>query len=350
MSDKILKNILLHYSINQVDKEKWKFFYKKHSQSNPYQTFEMFEFWNNQKDCTAFIFLLETDKGECLAICTGAIVFKGKGRIKFQSMSALIYGGPLIKEGKNKKEILNFLLPKIEEHLKFKTKNIEFRNFFLDIDFKEIFIKNNWKYTPKVNYIINLTTEDEVFKNFHRNKRKQIRKALREDIQISHDKTFENAKGIYDVLENIYKINFDEFLLPLPDLNFLLNLLSLENTGLTAVRCKGKVIGGEFFLFDTVTIYGWFGGGLNIEYKKQSPMSVVNWATMKYGLEKGLQFFDYGGAGIKGKENRLRIFKSAFGGELIENGMFSKINLRYLYKAENKIYRLVKYFGLFDGN
>jgi len=336
-----LKKYKFYSNIKNLNKKKWINFYSTHTNFNIYQTFEMFEFWRSNKSSTSFIFLLESDTGECLSFCTGAIVFKGKGRIKLQSKSAIIYGGPLINENKNKREILNYLLPRIEKYLKLKSKYIEFRNLYLDESFKEIFAKNKWRYTPKVNYVVSLTTEKEVFSRFNRNKRKQIRRALKEDIQISHDKTHGNIKGVFDVIKIIYLKNFNDFLLPLPDLSFLMNLLVLKQAGLTAVIHNDKVIGGEIFLMDEKVIYGWFGGGLNVEYKKQSPMSVSNWATMKYGLENNLKVFDYGGAGIKDKENRLREYKSAFGGELIENGMFSKINLPFVYKIENGLNRLL---------
>ncbi len=310
--------------------------------SNPYQTIEMFEFWKVQKNYTPFVFFLESNNGSCLAFCTGVITFKGKGRMKIHSKSAIIYGGPLISETKNREEVLNFLLDKIQKYLLFKTKHIEFRNFFLNKEFKQVFLKNKWRYTPKVKYIVNLTSEDEVFSRFKANKRTQIRKALREGVEISYEKNHENVKGVYDILKNIYRINFDTFLLPLPNLNFLFNLILLENVGLTTIRYENKIIAGEFYLIDDSTIYGWFGGGLNVEFKNQSPMSVSNWATMKYGLQNNIKKFDYGGAGLKNKENRLGKFKSAFGGELIENGMFSKINLPFLYGIENKLFKLRK--------
>ncbi len=230
-----------------------------------------------------------------------------------------------------------------------KSKNIEFRNFKLDMDFEEVFSNNKWKYTPKVNYIVCLTNKEEVFEKFSKRKKRQIRKALRGGVVINYDKSRKNAEGVYVIIKEIYRINFDEFLLPLPDLDFLLNLLSLENSGVTTVYYNDKIIAGEFWVSDGKTIYGWFGGGLNEIYKNQYPMSVSNWATMMYGVENDFKFYDFGGAGIKGKENRLRKFKSAFGGELIENGMFSKINLPLVYKIENKIFKsITKIFNNFN--
>ena len=334
-----MTNMVFYNSINQVDKEKWVGFYKSHKLGNVYQTFEMFEFWKNLKNYIPFIFLLESDSQECLAFCTGVIVPKGKSKTKNPDKSAIIYGGPLIKDDNN--EIFDFFIKKSWKYLKFKSKYIEFRNFGSDLNFKQGFIKNKWKYTPKLNYIIDLTSEEEVFNKFGTSRRKQIRKSLREGVEISYEKSNENIKGVYDILLNIFKTNDKVMALPIPDLEFLSDLLLLKGSGIATVKFNNNIIGGGFFLYDDKIIYNWFRGGLNRDYNKQSPDAVVDWAIMKFGIENNISLFDFGGAGTKGWDNRLRTYKSRFGGELIENGMYSRINFPLLFRIENKLSRIL---------
>ncbi len=325
-------------SIDAVDKEKWRNFYKNHDWANIYQTFEMFEFWNKLKKYTPFILFLESDTGDCLAFSTGVIVPRGKSKTKNPDKSAIIYGEPLIKE--NTREISDFFIKKIRRYLKFKSKYIEFRNFQSDLFFKDEFLKNNWKYTPKLNYIIHLTSEEEVFNKFSSSRRRQINKAFREGVEISYEKTNENILGVYKILLNIFKVNDKEMTLPIPDFTFLSNLLLLNNSGIVTLRYHNKIIGGAFFLFDQGRIYQWFRGGLNRAYNKQSPDAVVDWAVMKFGIKNEIPLFDFLGAGTKGMENRLRTYKSRFGGELIEIGMYSRMNFPILYRIENKLSKL----------
>lgn len=326
-------------SIDLVEKEKWEGFYKNHNWANIYQTFEMFEFWSDLKNHTSFIFFLESDIGECLAFTTGVIVPKGESKTKHPDKSAIIYGEPLIKD--NNKEIFNFFIKKIGKFLKFKSKYIEFRNFGSDLTFKQDFLNNKWKYTPKLNYIIHLTSEEEVFSKFSSSRKRQINKAIKEGVEISFKKTNENIKGVYNILSAVFKVNDKVMILPIPDFTFLSNLLLLDNSGIVTLRYDHKIIGGAFFLFDQNSIYLWFRGGLNREYNKQSPDAVVDWAVMKFGIKNKITFFDFLGAGTKGQENRLRTYKSRFGGELIEIGMYSRVNFPLLFRIENKFSKIL---------
>ncbi len=109
-------------------------------------------------------------------------------------------------------------------------------------------------------------------------------------------------------------------------------MLKYDQAGIVVVFYKNKIIGGGFFLYDKYTIYNWYRGALDYEYKKQYPSVIADWAIMKYGLENGLENFDFMGAGIKGQKYGVRTYKSRFGGELVEFGRFHIVTNKILYK------------------
>jgi len=335
-----MKNIKFYSAIDKIEKEKWTDFYKNHDHSNFYQSIEMFEFWGHQKNYKSFIFFLESSDGKCLGFCTGVIVPTGKSKTKNPNRSALIYGGPLIKD--ENKEILEIFINKIGKYLKFKSKYIEFRNFRTDLILKDTFIKNNWKYTPKLNYFIHLVSEEEVYNKFDSSRRREIRRAYRDGVEVSYEKSQENLIAVYNILSGIFKMNDKVMALPIPDFAFLSNLLLLKNSRMVTLTYNNKVIGGGFFVYDNNRIYHWFRGGLNRDHNKQSPDAVVDWEVMKFGLEHKIPLFDYMGAGTKGQDNRLRKYKSRFGGELVEIGMYSRINFPLWFRIENKIIRTLR--------
>jgi len=66
------------------------------------------------------------------------------------------------------------------------------------------------------------------------------------------------------------------------------------------------------------------------------------WAVMKFGLgKKGIETFDFMGAGLKGKEYGVRKFKSQFGGDLVEHGRFLKVHKATLYNAAKAWFKLL---------
>ncbi len=333
-----IEKYIFSSTIDQSSKAKWITFYNSHKQNNVFQTFDMFNFWSNLKNYKVFILLVESINEECLGFCIGAIIPKGKSKTKNPNSSAVIYGGPLIKN--DDRSIFNFFIKKAEKYLKFKSKYIEFRNFRSDLIFKNEFVNIKWKYTPKLNILVGLDSENEVFNDFSASRRREIRKAYKEGVKISYDKTKENIEGVYKILLEIFRVNDKIMALPIPNLTFLSNLLLMNNARILTLRYDNKIIGGAFFLYDDKRIYHWFRGGLHREYNKQSPDAVIDWEVMKFGIENNLLIFDFMGAGTKGQDNRLRTYKSRFGGDLVEIGMYSKINFPLLFRIENKLHRM----------
>jgi len=326
-------------NFSNFNKDLWEVFIKNHTNSNTFQSFEMFEFWKNQQNYNSIIFFIESDDGECLAFCTGVIMYNGKSIMKLLSKRAIFFGGPLINENENKEEILNFLVLKMEGYLKKKSIYTEIRNFYSDLYLKEIFNTSKWTYRPYQNYIITLNSEEEVFSKIKPEKRRQIRKALREGVQISYDKTDINIKGVYDVLVKIYKEKVKK---PLPTFEFFISLMKLNVAGIVSIQYEDKIIGGGFFLRDDQNIYDWYRGGLDYDYKKQYPSTIAAWAVLKFGLDNDLKMFDFMGAGLKGEEYGVRKFKSQFGGELVEYGRFLKINNPIVYKMGETALKILK--------
>ncbi|MDN3644277.1 GNAT family N-acetyltransferase [Lutimonas halocynthiae] len=333
-------NDLIYYdSIDLINQDKWRHFYKNHPKNNAFQSFEMYGFWNCLVNYKPFVFMAENSKGECLAFCTGVVAPVGKSKTKYHDKTALIYGGPLFLHNDN--GLYDAFILKLGAFLKRISRFTEFRNLGRDPYLKDNFTKHKWEYIPKVNYLIQLDTEELVFSRFSRNKRREIRSSLKKGVEISYDKTEENIEVIYSILEKIYIRNDKKLTLPIPDLNFFIQLMKLEFTGLNMVSFEGKVIGGGFFLFDETYLYGWFRGSLNADFGFLDPDSVLDWSVMQFGLKKGISFFDYMGAGRKGWENNIRKYKSRFGGELVENGMYSRASNPLLFRIQNKFRRMI---------
>jgi len=306
---------------------------------NAFQTFEMYHYWGSLKGYKPFSFFAEDAKGECLAFCTGVVAPIGNSKTKYHDKTALVYGGPLFL---NEEEIIREeYIKELGNYLKRISRFTEFRNLGKAPYLKDAFVHNDWEYTPKVNYLIMLDSEENVFARFSKSKRRDIRANMKKGVQITQVKTEENVKIIYSILEEIYIKNDKKLTLPIPDLNFFIELMKLDFTGLSMASFEGKVIGGGFFLYDESCLYHWFRGGLNAEFGFLHPDSLVDWSIMQFGLKKGIPMFDYMGAGRKGWDNSIRSYKARFGGDLVENGMYSKASRPILFRIQNKIRSII---------
>ena len=333
-----MNDIVFYESIESIDQEKWKTFYNSHPRKNAFQNFEMYEFWNRLNNYKPFVLFAENYEGECLAFCTGVVARVGKSKTKYHDKTALIYGGPLfLNDGY---EIRDQYIKKLEGLLKLISRYTEIRNLGHDLYLKDNFTNLNWTYTPKLNYLISLDSVEGLLSRFNSNKRRQIRQSLKNGVELCFKKTQENIKSIYDINSKIFLENDKKMTLPIPDLNFMIDLAKMKNSGLVVIKFEDQIIGGAIFIYDNITAYGWFRGSLR-KFKHLNPDSVLDWAVMKFGVEHQLKLFDFMGAGRKGWDNGIRRYKSRFGGELVENGMYSKASYPIIFRVQNKIRRMI---------
>ena len=326
--------------LKEIEFSKWDSFIKNHPSSNVFQSLELYSFWKEQENHEPFCFLLTSSQGDCLGFCTGVIISNGIGIIKRLSRRAIIYGEPLISEDPEKNNSLcELFLGKIEIELSKKAIYTEIRCLRVNESLNEIINKRNWEYIPYQNYIIDLSQREAVLQKFSSEKRRQVKKGLKDGASISYLKSEKNIKGVYQILKDIYTKKVKK---PLPDYIFFKNLMKQEEAGVVAVIADDIVIGGGFFLKDNQTIYDWYRGGLDREYKKLYPSTLAVWGVMTCGFKYKIEKFDFMGAGVKGQEYGVRNYKSQFGGILIENGRFLKINNSLLYNIGKTGLKLIK--------
>lgn len=326
--------------IEDLDIDSWNNLLEKSKENCVFQSYEMFSFWADQDGHQPLIFAIEENE-ELSCICTVVIIENGLGIKRKLTRRAIIFGGTVFNDDVDRNKLQSLLFEEMDESLSSKVIYLEVRNFYDSSEFDTLYTKQNWKYIPYQNYKINLTQKDEVFALFNSEKRRQIRKGLREGVDISYRKNAENCMGIYNVIAKIYD---DKVKKPFPTLPFFKNLMKLEKAGLVALTFENKIIGGAFFLYDKNEIYDWYRGGLDYDYKKKFPSTIAAWAVMKYGLDNKIPSFDFMGAGIKGEEYGVRKFKSQFGGELIEYGRYMKLYKPKLYNIGKTGLKIIKMF------
>ncbi|MCK0131228.1 peptidoglycan bridge formation glycyltransferase FemA/FemB family protein [Flavobacteriaceae bacterium F08102] len=315
-------------NVNDIERSEWTELNKNAENGTVFQSPEMFDFWGTQKNSKPFICAITNEQGNLMGLCSGVFMSTGKGLKKAVSRRAIVYGGPIFKEGIAKKEVAEQLLSVLQKYVKRKAIYLEIRNSTSYATVKDVFEKD-FNYIPYQNFLINLESEEEVFAKFTSEKRRQIRRALREGCEISYENSEENVQGVYSVLAKTYKEKVKK---PLPEIHFFKELIRQDFANIIAVMYHGEIIGGGFFLYNDKTIYDWYRCGNDITFKHQYPSTLTAWGVMLYGLNANMKQFDFMGAGIRGEEYGVRKFKAQFGGELVEYGRYMQILNPVLYK------------------
>lgn len=144
-------------------------------------------------------------------------------------------------------------------------------------------------------YRINIKnkTPEEIYHNFHPNIRYAIRNAERKNVKIE----ICGSEKIYDFYHIMINTGEkDKF--HVHNITYYLDVLNQfkENARLYMAYWNGLPIGGAIAVhYGTYTWYLY--AGTNSNYKKLSPLSIIQWNIIKWAIENKSEWYDLGGTG-----------------------------------------------------
>ncbi len=326
----------------EINRESWEEFLSGHPDGNFFQSPGYYDLYGSLNSLFEPVGIFAADdKGKIAGILI-AVIMREKGIIAGKlSGRCIIYGGPVVKDGDA--EITDLLLKGLIKKVKGKSIYIELRNLFDLSRSREKFLDNGFEFHEHLNFILELSTPEENMAKLNQGRRRQIKKSRNAGAEIVEAKDLEEIKEFYRLLQDLYK---EKVRKPLPDFIFFKKFFETPSLGkYFLVKHEGKIIGANLCPFFKDTVYELYRSGLDKDYKDLYPSVLATWAPIEYAAEKGFKKFDFLGAGSPEKDNGVREFKSKFGGELVSNGRFTRINNNLLYNAGKlglKLYQMMK--------
>lgn len=324
----------------EIPIDRWNNFLSESTFNSVFQTPDFYYLFNSIPGFSAKAFTVEDISG--IRVLCVVTIQKGKGIKGFFSRRAIIYGGPIfIKENY---EAFEFLLKNINHQLRGKVIYIEVRNSFDYSKLMPFYTKVGWNYLPYLNVKLKLKGESlkDVLSAMHYNRRRQIQLSLMENAIYRQVNDISEVKELYLILKELY---YNRVKLPLPNLNFFIELFKSPIARIFIVIHGNKIIGGSFCLLSEMkTIHTLYYCGYRDYNKKIFPTHLAVLAAIDYGVENELEYLDFMGAGLKGNEYGVRKYKLEFGGLLVEDGRFLKILQPIFYsigKFGLKIYKTI---------
>lgn len=307
----------------QINLKVWEQLIADSPYKSPFQTKAFFDLINSVNGFEGKVYAVE-ENNELSALCV--TTFQKENGIKgFFSRRVIIYGGPIFAANK---DAVKFLLKHIADDLK-KAIYIETRNFSDYSNYKKEFESVGWQYEPYLNFHLNCSNEEEVWKNLNTNRQRQIKKALKLGVKLEVAQSSKEVQEFYAILSDLYKTKIKKPLFPL---EFFEKFNSGEVGKIILVKMDNKIIGGIACpILNNHCIYELYICGLDQEYKDCSPSVMATYAAIEYAYKHNLKRFDFMGAGKPEADYGVRDFKGKFGGDLVEHGRFIKINNRFLY-------------------
>ena len=208
------------------------------------------------------------------------------------------YGGPLVKPNdKNNKNLLvdGF----IKEFSLFCEKNnivSEFIRFHPLLENHADFVsKLEIEKMNSVIYVDLSVTEEELWGNYKRNNRKNIKKAMRNNVEIVVDEKFEFLDEFIDIYYKTMKKNNAKkyYFFPKKFFEFIRDSLN-KKFALFISKIDEKIISVELAIYDKGIIYSFFGGTLS-EYFPLRANNLLKHNLILWAKEKNIKYYLIGG-------------------------------------------------------
>jgi len=319
-----MTNSYLFENLNEINVPEWDNFLLSQPYNNPFQSGRLFLCLKEAKNYEPKgIVVREKDNNQIIG---GFVLYKmveKEGIISRLATRSILNGGPIIKEGFE--DVIPELSKIIIDLFKNKSVYTEIWNMVPQAKFVSYYTKY-FRYTPHLNYFVDLDCDiDAVRSRISKSTRKHIRKAEKSlKIIVVENETQFNY--FYDCLAATYnRLSF-----PLISRDIFKKVYE-SNLGIFLLAYHDDLpVASRVVLTFGNEIYDWYAGDKD-EYKSYYPNELLVWWILKYGVENGFKWFNFGGAGKPGVEYGPREFKRRFGGELVEYGRYQYVNSKMLY-------------------
>ncbi len=166
---------------------------------------------------------------------------------------------------------------------------------FASSNFQEIFRSMNYNPKWKENeYVVNLEGgAEQLFKNIHHNKRRNIKQALEKGVEVTRSHSDEDLRTFYSLLDVTVK---REGFTPYPRGLFeaIWNDYDPELSSVFLAKLNGKSISGVFVVVHGKTAYALNAGSL-VEGREVRPNDIMHWKAMEWACERGYLRYNLGG-------------------------------------------------------
>jgi serine/alanine adding enzyme len=307
--------------LDRSSPREWDEFIQNHPKSNIFQTRSLYDVYSKTDNYQPIaISLTDTGKGEVAGILSGVIISEMGGMARRFSSHAVVQGGPLVAD--EQKTNVAELVKEFDRMVRKKAIYSEIRNIH-----ESSYLNgrlDSYSFDEHLDFHISLEQPlSALWSGLSKSRRKNINKAEELGISVVEvsgpgqlvpfceliDETYHEV-GIPPPPHSLFHSAFDQ-LVPKGQAKFFLAYDSDDCIGARAVLTYNGMI------------YDWYAGSSRTALSS-NPNDLLVWHILKWGVERGYSYFDFGGAGNPNEPYGPREFKRRFGGKLVSYGRYSR--------------------------
>jgi serine/alanine adding enzyme len=324
--------MLITSEYNSIDKKKWGDFIDNHPEGNIFQSPEMYKVYECTHNYRPVILAAMNMKNEIIAILLAVIIHEKSGLVGKLTARSIITGGPIFKYQDN--ETVEQILDAYKQIIGRKVIYTQIRNFTITNIYKDVFEKQGFHFEDHLNILLDMSIGiNELLNNYSRSRKKGVKKGMKAGFH------FESENGIefLDIFYELVTTSYHRIKHPSPSKDYffaICNNLNEKQFNIFGLKYKDFYVAGLLGLIHKKKFYGYYMGlTSNIDILKLKPSDLFFHHIFNWCIEKGLDTFDWLGAGKPAEKYGVRDFKLQFGGEVINPGRYQLIHKPFFYRA-----------------
>lgn len=323
--------------IREVEEQDWRDFVREIPGGSVFQTPEMASVYESTvRHEPVSVFAVE--EGRIQGLVLASLIWSGGWPMKLFSGRCIVQGGPLL----TKSSCAPTLLSGLDDLVSKRALYTEIRNLQKPVEAVPLFESSGYSFAAHLNYHLDLRkSEEEIWSGMSKGRRKGISRAEKTGLEVTEITEERQIDEFYDILKKTYS----GLGMPLADKSLFTSafriLRPLQEARFLLCISEGRTVACRAVLLFRKTLYDWYAGSVAEERAKKADEFLV-WNILKWGISKGYETFDFGGAGSPDEEYGPREFKRRFGGEMVEPGRFEKVYKPTLFSFSKKMFRFYR--------
>lgn len=279
------------------------------------------------------VFAATLRNNQIQSLMLGYIQPEMKGKLGRIFSRALFHGGPVNRQDSLDEDIqqtINAVLLQVKKISVYS----EVRNFMETESISSLISNNKFKFQDHLNILVHLSKgEEELFKNMHSTRRKQIRRGYKRGVTVELVEGYSESllSELYSQLSGLYK----DIGLPLAAFSYI-NEVAKDSMPKDLLKIfiawfDNEIVGFRMVLTYNYVIFDWYAAS-DKNHRDKYINDILPWEVIKWGSNNNFQIFDFGGAGKPNVDYGVRDFKLKFGGELVNFGRYQYVSKPVIMK------------------
>lgn len=318
----------------------WREFVREHPKGCIFHTPEMVEVCSSTENFRPIVLSASDSRGKMLALVVSCRIQTLSFPLGWISSRAVSWAEPLCEPSPEGREALYGLLEKEDRLVHHGVLYSEVRMFDFPGPEGDVMKRAGYEYEDHLNYLVDIGRDPEaILAAIKRQAKQNIRKAERAGAKVVEvDGTA--VETVYGLIQETYR----HASVPLADISLFRSLFRVLGAA-GMLKCfevvyEGEPVAVSLYLLYKNRMYHWFQGSKRLAAIYPSELGI--WHAMRWGHEHGYTVYDFGGAGRPNEPYGPRVFKSKFGGELVNLGRYKKIYAQWKLTLAESAYESVR--------